>query len=113
MSTGEKTLLQKAIMGNLAIANFHDYCQGLVEIFEEVRNDYRGQNATYIPELANVSPEKFGFAICTGKHRDKSKYACVCVCVCVDVCSLGWDQRGNLSLSKKWCVLCVDHLIFE
>jgi hypothetical protein len=78
MGTGEKTLLQKLIIGNLAIANFHDYCQGLVEIFEEVRNDYRGQNATYIPELASVPPGKFGFAVCTGKF---GKQVCVCMYV--------------------------------
>jgi hypothetical protein len=67
----DKNPVQKAITGNLAIPDFQRFCAGLVDIFEQVRPDQRGHNATYIPELASVPPEKFGFAICTGTLRER------------------------------------------
>jgi glutaminase len=66
MAYGEKSILKQAITGNLAVPEFHKFCEGLVKIFEEIREDRRGHNATYIPELACVDPEKFGLAVCTG-----------------------------------------------
>lgn len=57
--------LQKTLTGGLAIPSFREFCEDLTQIFEEIRGDNRGEVASYIPELANVDPEKFAFAICT------------------------------------------------
>ena len=62
---GPATIVQRSLTGALAIPNFQHFCEDLVRIFDEVKPDNQGETASYIPELASVDPEKFGFAICT------------------------------------------------
>jgi glutaminase len=67
--SNRKNFLQRILSGTLAIPNFMEFCEDLIKIFENVRFDNQGLNATYIPILANVDPEKFAFAICSGKFN--------------------------------------------
>ncbi|RHY34744.1 hypothetical protein DYB32_000683 [Aphanomyces invadans] len=53
-------LLERALAQSLIIPRFNDFCD---EVPAKLNQD--GHIATYIPQLANVDPEKFGMALCT------------------------------------------------
>jgi len=58
-------LVERALQGNLAIPDFRDFAERADEIFNEVQVNDRGQQAQYIPPLAEVDPNQFGVAIVT------------------------------------------------
>ncbi|ETW06665.1 glutaminase A [Aphanomyces invadans] len=58
-------LLERALAQSLIIPRFNDFCDELIDIFEAAKLNQDGHIATYIPQLANVDPEKFGMALCT------------------------------------------------
>ncbi|EQC32996.1 hypothetical protein SDRG_09518 [Saprolegnia diclina VS20] len=58
-------LLEKAMAHALVIPNFGEFCDEMIDIFERAKLNRDGHIATYIPQLANVDPEKFGMALCT------------------------------------------------
>ncbi|OQR81165.1 hypothetical protein ACHHYP_16672 [Achlya hypogyna] len=58
-------LLEKAMAQTLVIPQFGDFCDEMIDIFERAKLNRDGHIATYIPQLANVDPEKFGMALCT------------------------------------------------
>lgn len=58
-------LVERALQGNLAIPDFLDFSQRADEIFDAVERNEGGQQAQYIPPLAEVDPDQFGVAIVT------------------------------------------------
>ena len=58
-------LVERALKGGLAIPDFADFAARVDKIFEDVRDNRRGQQATYIPPLAQVDQEQFGIAVVT------------------------------------------------
>jgi glutaminase len=59
------SLIERAIRGNLVIPDFRGFCQDIQEIFDATAKLEGGKVANYIPQLARVSPEHFGVALCT------------------------------------------------
>jgi glutaminase len=58
-------LVERALRGNLAVPDFDDFAATLDEIFEVVQSNTEGQQAQYIPPLAEVDREQFGVAVVT------------------------------------------------
>lgn len=58
-------LIERALSGQLIIPRFSDFTDELAQIFEQVRHVKDGNVAKYIPQLAGVSPDKFGVSVCT------------------------------------------------
>ena len=58
-------LVERALQGNMVVADFKDFCQDLEKIFNEVKEIRGGDVARYIPQLARVNPEHFAVAVCT------------------------------------------------
>ena len=59
------TLIRNCINGNLIIPDFEAFRRDVQNIYDEVKLIKRGNNADYIPELAEVNPDYFGISICT------------------------------------------------
>ena len=59
------SLVRRALTGEFIIPDFQDFCEKLTEIFNKVKNNKNGAVASYIPQLAKVSPDKFGMSVCT------------------------------------------------
>lgn len=62
---GVGLLLERAVSGNLVIPDFASLMENLTKIFDEVKENREGEVASYIPQLARVPADKFGFAVCT------------------------------------------------
>ena len=58
-------LVERALQGGLAIPDFTDFAARVDKIFEVVRRNETGEQATYIPPLATIEPEQFGLAVVT------------------------------------------------
>lgn len=58
-------LVERALQGGLAIPDFTDFTARVDKIFEVVRDNKSGEQATYIPPLARINPEQFGMAVVT------------------------------------------------
>ena len=58
-------LITKALRGKLVIPDFESFRDELDKIFKETAKNRDGQNASYIPPLAEVDPEQFGVAVCS------------------------------------------------
>jgi glutaminase len=59
------TLFDRAIRGELVIPQFAEFSSQISQIFDATAANTSGEVASYIPQLARVSPERFGLAICT------------------------------------------------
>lgn len=62
---GSANIVRLALLGDLAIPEFEDFCQDIIRLFHEVQKNQGGQVATYIPQLADVDPDLFAISICT------------------------------------------------
>lgn len=58
-------LVERALQGSLAIPDFHDFSERIDQIFNAVQSNEGGQQAQYIPPLAEANPDQFGVAIVT------------------------------------------------
>ncbi len=58
-------LVEQALQGNAAIPDFADFCAELERIFEKTKVIQAGDVASYIPQLAKVSPDLYGVGLCT------------------------------------------------
>ena len=58
-------LVLKALRGDVTIPDFTSFRETLLKIFKQVEHIEDGENAQYIPQLAEVDPNQFGIAICT------------------------------------------------
>ncbi|RHY94552.1 hypothetical protein DYB35_010514 [Aphanomyces astaci] len=88
-------LLERALAKSLIIPEFNDFCDELIDIFEAAKLNRGGHIATYIPQLANVDPEKFGMALFS--LGDSKDHFCVQSCskaisYCLAVEELGADK---------------------
>lgn len=58
-------LIKKTLQGHLTVPDFPFLKDTMKEIFENAEENEEGEVATYIPQLAEVSPELYGVAVCT------------------------------------------------
>uniref|UniRef100_A0AC35U7C6 Glutaminase n=1 Tax=Rhabditophanes sp. KR3021 TaxID=114890 RepID=A0AC35U7C6_9BILA len=58
-------LVSQALRNQLVIPNWSEFVSKIKEIFEECRGITDGEVATYIPQLARQSPNRWGVSICT------------------------------------------------
>lgn len=58
-------LLERALSGRLVIPHFQEFTESIAEIYNNVKDNKDGKVADYIPQLARISPDKFGVSICT------------------------------------------------
>ena len=58
-------IIDQIINKNMIIPDFEDFTDQITKFYNETRGNDNGKLATYIPQLANISPEKFGISICT------------------------------------------------
>lgn len=58
-------LVERVVAGELIIPDFDRFGADLAAMVERARDNRAGAVATYIPPLAEVDPELFGFALCT------------------------------------------------
>ncbi|MCB0521092.1 MAG: glutaminase A [Saprospiraceae bacterium] len=62
---GSANIVRQALLGDLAIPEFDDFCQEVTALYHEVKNNRNGKVASYIPQLAEVNPDMFAISICT------------------------------------------------
>lgn len=65
-------LIERALRGDLVIPDFRRFAEKLQACFDEAGKNKGGKVADYIPQLAQVSKDKFGMAVCT---VDGQRYA--------------------------------------
>ena len=58
-------LIEKSLKKQLIIPEFNEFQTTIQLIYDEVKKTKEGKVASYIPQLAKVSPDKFGISICT------------------------------------------------
>lgn len=58
-------IVKKALTGDVVISDFSNFTKEMRTIFDEVKGVKTGAVADYIPQLARVDPDKFGFSVCT------------------------------------------------
>lgn len=61
----QNLLVSRALMKDLAIPNFEEFCSDISRIFDKVKANTNGKVADYIPQLARVEPEQFAVSVCT------------------------------------------------
>lgn len=59
------TLIKKIFTDNMIIPDFQMFIKEIKRIYEKVKINNQGVNATYIPELAKVNSNLFGVSVCT------------------------------------------------
>jgi glutaminase len=79
------TLVSKAITGDLRVPDFQSLKNIIKNIYETVLPNESGDNADYIPQLAEVDPDQFAISITTvdGQHfsiGDHDKQFCIQSC---------------------------------
>lgn len=62
---GSANIVRNALVGELAIPEFEEFCQEITNLYHEVKKNHSGKVASYIPQLAEVDPELFAISICT------------------------------------------------
>jgi glutaminase len=64
--SGEGELLvHKAVLRRLRVPDFETLKRTIEEVYEEVLPDESGENASYIPQLADVDPNQFAISVTT------------------------------------------------
>lgn len=58
-------IVNKLVQRDLVIPKFKDFCHSVEDIYERCKENFDGQNASYIPQLARYSPACWGVSICT------------------------------------------------
>jgi glutaminase len=62
-------LIERMLIGDLAVPDFAEFSGRITELFDATEKNEDGQQATYIPPLAEVNPDQFAVAIisCDGQ----------------------------------------------
>lgn len=55
--------LERALTGKMVIPDWPEFCAAMERIFFKCREERGGEVAQYIPQLAKVSPDKFGLCV--------------------------------------------------
>lgn len=63
--SGEGTLVSRALSGRLTVPDFASFRAKIEDLFERCRKNEGGDVASYIPQLARVSPDKYALSACT------------------------------------------------
>ena len=84
-SHGCVTLLHKAVVGDLRVPDFSCLRTAICDAYEKVIPNKGGENAQYIPQLADVDPEQFAISVTTvdGQHfsiGDSNQNFCIQSC---------------------------------
>ena len=58
-------LMEQALQGNVAIPDFAQFSAEIDRIYDRTKAVTDGEVASYIPQLAKVSPDRYGVALCT------------------------------------------------
>ncbi|CEF59993.1 No extended memory [Strongyloides ratti] len=58
-------LVSQALRNQLVIPNWSEFIKRIKDIFDSLKNENSGKVATYIPQLARQSPNRWGMSICT------------------------------------------------
>ena len=81
-----RSVVRRALLGELAVPNFVAFCRELVRIYLDVRGIGTGRTVQYIPELRDVDPRVFSFSVCTVdgqrfSYGDAERLVCLQGCV--------------------------------
>lgn len=93
-------LVERALQGNMVVADFQDFCRDLQKIFDEVKEIREGDVARYIPQLARVNPEHFAVAVCTADGQRysfgdaRTEFCVQSCCKPINYC-MGLEQHGE------------------
>eukprot|EP00002_Diphylleia_rotans_P005842 TRINITY_DN1503_c0_g1_i2.p1 TRINITY_DN1503_c0_g1~~TRINITY_DN1503_c0_g1_i2.p1 ORF type:complete len:776 (-),score=180.65 TRINITY_DN1503_c0_g1_i2:139-2466(-) len=104
MVTSQPSII-KSVQGLLAVSDFQNFSAELVQAYEEVKNNRGGDVARYIPQLANVDPEKFGVSVCTVdcqrfSHGDTKEYfTAQSCCKPISYC-MGQELHGEAKVHR-------------
>lgn len=58
-------LIERALLGKLILPDFCEFTESIIRIHKIVEPNDDGENASYIPQLAEVDPNLFAIAACT------------------------------------------------
>ena len=58
-------VIVSTFQGRSVINDFNLFTEEMTDLFYDVKNIRGGENASHIPQLARVDPNKFGLSICT------------------------------------------------
>lgn len=65
MGLKDGDLLEKALLGKLILPDFFEFTESIKKIYDIVETVNYGENASYIPQLAEVDSNLFSIAACT------------------------------------------------
>lgn len=65
MDMKDGDLIKRALLGKLIVPDFLEFTESIKNIFSIVEGNTGGNNASYIPQLAEVDPNLFAIAACT------------------------------------------------
>ena len=57
--------VERALLGKLILPDFYEFTESIKRIYKIVETIDDGENASYIPQLAEVDPNLFAIAACT------------------------------------------------
>jgi len=63
--SGNLPLLIKIFRNDLVIPEFASFCESVTTLYQKLKNNFTGEPAGYIPQLARMPKEKWGISICT------------------------------------------------
>ena len=100
------TLVHKACLGELRVPDFAGISAIIDEVFKTVEPNTSGENAQYIPQLAQVDPDQFAIAITTvdgQQYRVGDADTPFCIQSCSKPLSylLALDEFGAESLERN------------
>mgnify|MGYP001165260880 CR=1 FL=1 len=58
-------IISKILTQDLIIPNFDTFTRKMKTIYEETKQDNKGNVASYIPQLKRVNPDQYGLSVCT------------------------------------------------
>lgn len=97
-------LINKALQGKLIVPQFQQFTDELRTLYNQVKDNQGGANASYIPELARVNPKHFAVSVCTidgqrwsygGALKSDQKMFCVQSCSKPISYLMALSERGH------------------
>jgi len=63
--SGNLPLLIKIFRNDLIIPEFASFCESVTSLYQKLKDNFNGEPAGYIPQLARMPKDKWGISICT------------------------------------------------